>query len=256
MDPDEGDRPGAETFRATTYGESFADVYDEWYPDVSDAAGTVDLVRDLASGLPGRVVEMGVGTGRLAIPLAEAGLPVVGLDVSAPMLARLAAKPGSAKLVWALGDMAAPPLRDGTAAVVLVAYNTLFNLTTEAQQRAALREAARLLVPGGRLVVEAFVPPAPDEGPSGDVSVRTVDADRVVLVAAERDAAAQTITGQHVELSGAGVRMRPWKVRYLYVDQLDGLAAGAGLALEARYAGWDRSPFGEAGTHHVSVYRR
>jgi SAM-dependent methyltransferase len=251
-----GDRPA---FAPGTYGESFADVYDDWYADVSDIAGTVRAVAASAGG--GLVVELGAGTGRLAVPLAEAGCRVVALDVSAPMLGRLAERLGRSDetppVLPLVADMTEPALRPGCASVVLVAFNTLFNVTDPDAQQRAVDRAADLLAPGGRFVVEAFVPPDPDDAPRSDVSARSVEVDRVVLVVALRDPAAQTITGQHVELTEAGgVRLRPWKVRYLTPPQLDAAAAAAGLVLEHRWADWDGTPFAEHSAQHVSVYRR
>jgi predicted RNA methylase len=248
------DAPGPDGFRPTTYGDSFADVYDDWYRDVSDVAGTVAVVRGLAGD--GLVVELGVGTGRLAVPLADAGCRVLGLDVSRRMLDGLRDRgPAAAAVLRALADMADPPVRRGCAAVVLVAFNTLFNVTDTEGQRRTVAAAAGALAAGGRLVVEAFVP-VPD-GPRGDLSVRSVEIDRVVLVAARHDAATQTITGQHVELTEAGgVRLRPWRVRYLTPGQLDALAAEAGLVLEHRWADWSGATFTDGAAHHVSVYRQ
>lgn len=252
----DGDRPA---FAPGTYGESFADVYDDWYADVSDIAGTVRAV--VASAAGGLVVELGAGTGRLAVPLAEAGCRVVALDVSAPMLGRLAERLGRSDdtppVLPLVADMTEPALRPGCASVVLVAFNTLFNVTDPDAQQRAVDRAADLLAPGGRFVVEAFVPPDPDDAPRSDVSARSVEVDRVVLVVALRDPAAQTITGQHVELTEAGgVRLRPWKVRYLTPPQLDAAAGAAGLVLEHRWADWDGTPFAEHSAQHVSVYRR
>jgi len=243
-------------FTARTYGDSFADVYDDWYADVSDVDGTVATVTALADGGP--VLELGAGTGRIAVPLAAAGAQVVALDVSAPMLGRLIGRtadgPGPAPV---LADMAAPPVRPGSCAVVFVAFNTLFNVTDPDAQRTTVRAAAAALAPGGRFVVEAFVPPDADDAPLDDVSIRDLEPDRVVLVVARRDPDAQTITGQHVELTEAGgVRLRPWRVRYLTPDQLDGLAAEAGLELEARWADWSGTSFVADDPQHVSVYRR
>jgi SAM-dependent methyltransferase len=128
-------------YDASTYGDRFADVYDRWYADVSDVDGCVSRVAELAGDGP--VLELGVGSGRLAIPLARRGVEVHGLDASRAMLDRLAAKPGGELVRTVLGDMAEIALDDPPPfAVVLVAFNTLFNLTTEAAQRACVRRRA------------------------------------------------------------------------------------------------------------------
>jgi len=242
-------------FGPTSYGEAFADVYDDWYEHISDVDATVAAVADLAGGGP--VLELGVGTGRLAVPLAAGGVETWGLDASSPMLGRLRAKPAGTAVRVVQGDMAAPPLRPGPRfAVVFVAYNTFFNLQTEAAQGACLRSCAGLLRPGGRLAVEAFVPGDADEVPGGPVSVRSLTPEEVVLSVATRDAEAQVVTGQFVELREAGVRLRPYRIRYLYPGQLDELAGAAGLELVHRWSDWAGAPFDADSSEHVSVYAR
>lgn len=237
----------------TSYGEAFADVYDDWYERVSDVAATVARVRDLAAG--GRVLELGVGTGRLALPLAAEGLEVWGLDASAPMLDRLRAKDPGGSVRVVEGDMAAVPMADlPRFAVAFCAYNTFFNLQTEADQLACLRACAGVLAPGGRLAIEAFVPLDGDETPGGPVSVRSIDEEHVVLSVARREVAEQTITGQFVELRESGVRLRPYRIRYLYPAQLDELAVAAGLTPVDRWASWSGEPFDGDSANHVSVY--
>jgi SAM-dependent methyltransferase len=237
----------------TSYGEAFADVYDDWYERISDIDATVDRVAAMAGG--GRVLELGVGTGRLALPLAARGVEVWGLDASAPMLARLRAKAAAVVIRVVQGDMAAPPLRPGGHfAVVFCAYNTFFNLQTEADQEACLRAGAAALAPGGRLAIEAFVPLAGDEAPEGPVSVRSAEPDEVVVSVATRDVARQTVTGQFVEVRAAGVRVRPYRIRYLYPTDLDLLAASVGLERVDRWASWAGEPFTDDSPNHVSVY--
>ncbi len=219
-------------YDASSYGDAFADVYDAWYGDVSDVDATVALVGELA-GSGGRVLELGVGTGRLALPLAAAGLAVTGIDASGPMLDRLRAADPDGTVTTAVGDMA-DDLPAGEFDVVLVAYNTLFNLTADGEQTRCVEQVAQRLVPGGRLVVEAFVPEEPFRDGS-DVSVRSMDVDRVVLAVARYTAEAQQAAGHFVELSEAGgIRLRPWFIRYSTVEQLDAMAADAGLELEHR----------------------
>jgi SAM-dependent methyltransferase len=238
-----------------SYGEAFADVYDDWYHGISDVEATVDRVAALADGGP--VLELGVGTGRLAVPLAGRGVDVWALDASGPMLDRMRTKPGAGAIRVVRADMAAPPLRtDGRFAVVFCAYNTLFNLHAPGTQRSCLEWCAGALAPGGRLAIEAFVPTDAEDPPGGPVSVRSVEADRVVLSVAHRDVADQTVTGQFVELTEAGNRLRPYRIRYLYPEQLDALAGEVGLELADRWAGWRGDPFADDSPNHVSVYRR
>jgi SAM-dependent methyltransferase len=244
-----------EGYDSAQYGRSFADVYDGWYRDVSDVEATVHRVAVLAARRGGgRVLELGVGTGRIALPLAARGLHVTGIDASPDMLERLRAKPDAEQLDLVLGDMAELAVT-GPFAAAFVAFNTFFNLTTREAQQACLHRVHDVLTPGGWFVLEAFVPPV-DEIDASGVSARTVELDRVVLTAARRDAATQTISGQHIEITEHGVRLRPWVVRYATPAELDAMAATAGLRLVERHGDWHGAPFHDASENHVSVYRR
>lgn len=255
-----------------TYGDRFADVYDDWYGEVTDAAAcsatVAELVRELAGDRTPVVLELGIGTGRLALPLAAAGVDVRGIDSSVAMVDRLRERHGADDIEVLVGDFAdvtLPPRAEptepaATADLVLCAYNTFFNLPTDAAQQRCLQGVASVLGPGGRFVVEAFVPPPDvetvDEREASLVRVRHLSADAVVLSASLRDADAQTLSGQYVEVREDGIRLRPWHLHYRRPDELDELAAGVGLALEHRWAGWHREPFGANSPVHVSVYRR
>jgi SAM-dependent methyltransferase len=249
-----------EGYRASTYGDRFADVYDDWYEDVSDVAATVARVADLARPRGGRVLELGAGSGRLAVPLAAAGLDVWAVDASTAMIDRLRAKPGGERVHAVVDDMAdlrAPGLdAAGGFGVVLCAFNTLFNITDTAGQRRCLARAREVLAPDGRVVVEAFVPPPGGERDAavGAVEPRHIGLDEVVLTVSRLDPAARTITGQHVQITESGVRLRPWVLHYASPDELDLLAAEAGLHLVSRHAGWHGEEFAATAETHVSVY--
>lgn len=248
-----------EGYDAATYGDRFADVYDDWYDDPPATDATVaGLVARAGAVTPdGRtpaVLELGVGTGRLALPLAAAGLAVTGVDASSAMLDRLAAKPGGASVTTVVGDMVGP-LPDGPFDLAVVARNTFFNLTTEAAQRACLAEVARVLAPGGRLVLEAFVP-TDDDGPTSSVEVRRITADRVLLFVDRHDPDAGEAWSSFVDISPDGIRLRPCHVRYLRPADLDALAEGCGLVLDERVEDWSGAPFDDGSAHHVSSYRR
>jgi SAM-dependent methyltransferase len=244
-----------EGYDASTYGERFADVYDDWYAGVSDAGATVEVVAALAAGGP--VLELGVGTGRLAVPLAARGLEVHGVDASPAMVERLRAKPGGEAVHVVLADFAEVGVEvPGGFAVAFVAFNTLFNLTTAEAQRRCFANVARRLREGGSFLVEAFVPD-PDAAPSGKgLTTSSIGTDRVVLQATSADAEAQTITGSNITITEAGIRLRPWHIRWATPDQLDEMAVAAGLEPAERWSGWDRSPAGPDDVRHVSVYRR
>ncbi|MCB1003508.1 MAG: class I SAM-dependent methyltransferase, partial [Acidimicrobiales bacterium] len=233
--------------------------YDEWYADVSDVEGTVARVVELAGDHP--VLELGIGTGRVALPLAAAGLSVSGIDASAAMLDRLRAKPGGGALAVARGDMAdvdalAPP-PGARFGVVLAAFNTLFNLVDADEQRRCLAGAAARLAPGGCVVVEGNVFDPAGLGPAGDsVAVRSLTPERVVLSVSRADPAGHRLSGQFVDLvDGAPVRLRPWALRTTTPAELDDLAGAGGLVLAERWGGWRGEPFTDESDVHVSVYR-
>jgi SAM-dependent methyltransferase len=244
-----------------TYGDRLADVYDGWYQDVTDVGATVSRVASLAGDPPGPVLELGAGSGRLALPLAARGLEVWALDASAAMIERLAAKPGAAAVHAVVGDMADLDLGSGAPsgfAVVLCAYNTLFNLTDTDAQRRCLARVADRLAPEGRLVVEAFVPPPAGEPDAATNAVvpRHIGLDEVVLTVSRIDPAARTVTGQHVQIREEGIRLRPFVLHYAGPEEIDGLAAEAGLALVERHSGWRGEQFSLSSDTHVSSYAR
>lgn len=248
-----------EGYDARTYGDRFAEVYDDWYGDVTDAtACTAHLARLVHTSGGGPVLELGVGSGRLALPLVERGLVVHGIDASAAMVERLRAKPGGDQVRVTVGDMAELALADAPRfALVFVAFNTFFNLATEEAQRRCLQRVAALLAPEGRFVLEAFVPDDdPEPVATAAVQPRHIAADEVVLTVSQIDRSAQTISGQHVHLRESGIRLRPWHLRYASPAQLDAMAASAGLELESRTGGWLGEPFDEHSGVHVSTYRR
>lgn len=243
----------------SSYGESFADVYDDWYADVSDVDATVAMLAAIAGGRP--VLELGIGTGRLAIPLAADGTTVVGVDASPAMLDVLGNKPGAAAIIAIEADMAslggAPGIADhGPFSAVFAAFNTFFNLPTDDEQSACLQGCHSLLADDGRLVIEGFVPPAGGLT-DGGISVRDVTAAAAVLTVSKHDANDQLIHGHHIEMRTGGNTMRPWIIHYRTPEQLDASAAAAGFVLEHRWADWHRTPFDPA-VHdvHVTVYRK
>lgn len=248
-----------EGYDASTYGDRVADVYDAWYSDVTDVATCTQRLADIVAEVGGGpVLELGIGSGRLALPLARRGLEVHGIDASTAMLERLRAKPGGAAIRVTAGDMAALALGEAPPfALVFVAFNTFFNLGTEAAQARCLEQVASRLAPGGRFVLEAFVPAEGDGARTGGaVTPRRITADEVVLTASQHDRAAQTISGQHIHVTEGGIRLRPWHLRYALPQELDAMAAAAGLELEWRHGGWDGRPFDDESSVHVSAYRR
>jgi len=240
----------------TSYGSAFADVYDDWYQGISDIDATVADLLDLADG--GRILELGVGTGRLAIPLAyhadAAPGAVAGIDSSEAMLARLHRRDHENRIEITLGDMV-EDLPEGPFSLVFVAYNTIFNLRTALAQSACFASVTSRLAPAGRFVIEAFVPDDPPRR-GDDISVRTLEADRVVLSISRHDPENHSAEGQFVELTeSGGVRLRPWSIRYATPLELDAMAARSGLTLEHRWESFGRTEYRPDSARHVSVYR-
>jgi SAM-dependent methyltransferase len=232
------------------YGEAFADVYDEWYAARGDEAQVVARLATLAAPHgPRRLLELGVGTGRLAIPLAADGWSVVGLDSSPGMLDRLRAKAGPA-VGAVLADAADPTtVPAGPFEVVLAAFNFLCNLPDRAAQARCLAAARAVVVPDGVLVVEAFVPdPQLESG-----RVESFGPWTGVRIIAVTDADAGVVEGEHVEADG---RRRPWRVCLAGPATVDELANDAGWTLADRTQDWAGTPFApDASPTHVSVYR-
>jgi SAM-dependent methyltransferase len=240
-----------------SYGDAFADVYDEWYADVSDVDATVEALARLAAG--GAVLELGIGSGRIALPLAQRGVAVWGIDASTAMVDRLRAKPGGETLPVAIGDMADVDLSSVPGApehfaVVVVAFNTLFNLVDAGAQQRCLEGSRAVLAPGGKLVIEAFVPALGATPPRRAIHLRGLDGGRVVLTVTSEGPGSAVVHGEHLEIDEHGVRSRPWAVRLVSPDDLDAMASDAGLRLVERWAGWHGEPYEDGDPVHVSLY--
>ncbi len=234
-------------FGPSTYGASFADVYDRWYDGITDSAATARFMAARCS--TPTVVELGVGTGRLVADLSAAGLTVIGVDASLVMLSA-----SDVNHVRLGADIASLPLRPGArVGGAICAFNTLFNLPTAELQRRVFIEAAAVVE--GPIVIEAMTGSGLDEAESQSVGVSRMTADSLVLAATVVNHEAQTVTGQHVDISEAGIRLRPWHLRWSTPAQLDQMAADAGLQLTERYADWDGSAFDSTSDAHISVYR-
>lgn len=236
-------------FSNNDYGEQFADVYDEWYVDLDDIDSVVRFVADLADSQP--VLELGVGTGRLAIPLSR-HVPVTGVDNSPSMVARLLARPDvDPRLTISIGHMVRD-MPNGPFAVVLIAYNTLFNLLSAHEQLTCLVEAEKRLMIGGHVIIDAFVPDdtltdVPEQG------TQVVRGDRLVQSRSWVDTTKQTMGGAFIDELGND---RTWQVRYASPREIDEMARQAGLVLESRHASYSREPFTETSPRHISVYGR
>jgi SAM-dependent methyltransferase len=240
-----------EEFGPETYGERVADVYDEWYKPV-DTAAEVALLTELAAG--GRVLELGIGTGRVALPLTQNGLEVHGLDASPAMVERMRAKPGGDAIPVTIGDMADVAV-DGEFALVFVVFNTFFQLYSQDAQLRCFAHVAAHLHPGGRFLVHAFVPDTSRIEAGDHLSVREASLDRVRLDASVYDSTEQRVDTTQVRITEQGVRLVHAKLRFAWPPELDLMARLAGLELENRWATFDKRPFTSSSAFHVSVYR-
>jgi SAM-dependent methyltransferase len=239
-----------EGYDAATYGKRIADVYDERTNGVRP--GQVELLRELARGGP--VLELGIGTGRLALPLVARGLEVYGIDSSAAMVAKLREKPGGDRITVSMGDFGDFDLAKRFN-LVFVAFNTLFSLPDQEAQLNCFAAVSRHLLPGGRFLVEAFVPDLGRFDRGQRMSVMDVSLDRVLLECSRHDAAAQTVSSQQVALGTGGTSLFPVHIRYAWPAELDLMARIAGLRLEGRWDGWDRRPFTAGSVTTISVWR-
>jgi SAM-dependent methyltransferase len=233
------------------YNRRCADVYDQWFGYFDEAA--VDVLEELAGG--GRALELGIGTGLVALPLAARGVEVHGIDASPEMVAALRAKPGGADLPLTMGDFADVEV-EGEFSLVYVVYNTLFALQTQGEQVRCFRGVAARLAPGGAFVVEAFVPDLAQLSAGRGVRLLHMTDDRVGIRVYEHDPVVQKLRSRHVVFKDGGTRVFPVEVRYAWPSELDLMAQLAGLRLRARWGDWRRGAFGAQSEKHVSVYER
>lgn len=238
-------------YRDETYGERIAQVYDAWYEEVD--AGTVELLAELANGGP--ALELGIGTGRVALPLRAQGLEVHGVDASQAMVARLRDKAGGADIPVYLGSFADVPA-EGPYALIYVLFNTFFALLTQDEQVSCFQNVAQRLGPGGLFLIEAFVPDLTRFDKGQTVRTTKVDVDAVHLETTQWDPLTQQVTSQHVLLGEDTVRLYPVKLRFAWPAELDLMARLAGLELYQRWENWHRAPFTAKSEKHISVYRR
>jgi len=239
-----------------TYGAAFADVYDEWYGTSDDLNAVVDL---LTTWKPRRVLELGVGTGRIAIPLAarlradDESATVVGVDESPEMLALFATNDAGGLVRAVLGDMVDDQPHE-MFDLVFVSYNTLFNVVERNRQRACIARAAERLSDGGVLVIDACVIETNSNATSGASTEQR--GPWQVHTETLFDAARGTVTGSITSRHEDGrVAVRPFTITYSSPEEIDSMCAAAGLTLVSRYGSWQKTAFDDDSARHVSVYR-
>jgi SAM-dependent methyltransferase len=231
---------------AARYDESAADMFD---PTVVDPV--VDLLIELAGS--GRALELGIGTGRIALPLAQRGVPVHGIELSEAMAARLRAKPGGEDIGVTIGDFATTTV-DGTFSVAYLVFNTILNLTTQEAQVACFQNVAAHLEPGGSFVIEVGVPGLRLLPPGETFHAFHVSENRWGID--EYDVANQGLTSHHLEIVDGSVERLSVPFRYAWPSELDLMAQLAGMELRERWSGWKQEPFTSDSTKHVSVWEK
>jgi SAM-dependent methyltransferase len=236
------------------FGPRVAERFDERYAYQADPAVVgpmVDFLAELARG--GRALELGIGTGRIALPLAQRGVPVHGIDLSEAMVARLQAKPGAEAIGVTIGDFATTRV-DGSFSLAYVVANTIMNLTTQEEQVACFRNVAAHLEAGGCFVVEVMVPrlrrlPPGERYQPFDVSPTHVGFD-------EYDVALQGLVSHHYWIEEGEVEVSSPPFRYVWPSELDLMAQLAGMTLRERWSDWTREPFTSESAKHVSVWEK
>lgn len=241
-------------YEPSTYGDAIADLYDELHGWHLDTGAAIEALERLAG--EGPVLELGVGTGRVAAPLAERGVEVHGIDASEGMVAKLREKPGGDRVRVAIGDFAGVDAPADSYSMVFVLFNTLFALASQDEQARCFSKVAERLAPDGVFVVEAFVPDPGrfDRGQRVDLS--RVETDRIVLDVSMHDPVEQRVVSQHVIVRDGTIRQVPVELRYAWPSELDLMARLAGLELRSRRGGWREEPFTAASPRHVSIYAK
>jgi SAM-dependent methyltransferase len=246
----------SDDYGASTYGDRIAGIYDQWIEDAGIGSSTDDAVAFIAEVAgKGPALELGIGTGRIALPLIERGVEVHGVDASEEMIAKLRAKPGGADIPVTMGDFAGVPV-EGDYRLIYIPFNTFFGLLTPEDQVRCFRSAAAHLTPDGAFLIEAFVPDLSRFDRGQRVQVTQVDGDRIMLDVSTHEPVSQTVVSTHVLITESGNRLFPVRLRYAWPAELDLMAQLAGMRLRERWAGWHREPFTDASVKHVSVYER
>lgn len=238
-------------FDETTFGTIYANEYDAQH-DPGTTEESVELIANLAGGM--RLLEFAIGTGRMALPLAAKGFDVSGIEGSPEMIEILRSKPGGADIHVEQGDMSTTRI-DGAFDFAFLVFNTLFNLKTQDAQVKCFQNAAQHLRPGGRFLIETFVPDPDRFGAAKSARTLDVSSNAAELELSQHDRATQRVDFQRVRFSASGVKLFPLQMRYALPPEIDLMARLAGLTLEHRWGGWNREPYTGDSKMHVSVYR-
>ena len=236
------------------FGERVAARFDERYAYQADPAVVDPIVAFLADlARDGRALELGIGTGRIALPLARHGIRVHGIELSEAMVARLRAKPGAEEIGVTLGDFATTTV-DGTFSVAYLVANTIMNLTTQDEQVACFQNVAAHLEPGGCFVIEVLVPGL-RRLPPGE-TFQPFDVSPTHLGFDELDVARQGLVSHHYWIADGKLEVLSVPFRYVWPSELDLMARLAGMTLRERWSDWRREPFTSESAKHVSVWEK
>jgi SAM-dependent methyltransferase len=241
-----------ERYAAETYGDRIAAVYDDQYASRDPTSAVAFLAARAGAG---PVLELGIGTGRVALPLAATGLDVQGVDASAGMVEVLRAKPGGIAITVTIGDFASFDLGQRFS-LVFVVFNTFFGLLTQEEQLDCFECVAAHLTPGGRFVMECFTPDLSRFDRDQRTGATAVELDEVRLDTSMHDSVQQVVRTQHVVIRDSGIEFFPVAIRYAWPSELDLMGRAAGLEREERYDGWDGRPFTGTTEAMVTVYRK
>jgi SAM-dependent methyltransferase len=236
------------------FGADVAARYDDPDDEMSQAGAiepVLDFIARLAGG--GAALELGIGTGRIALPLSQRGVRVCGIDLSEAMVARLQAKQGADAIGVTIGDFATTTV-DGRFAVAYLVFNTIMNLTTQDAQVACFQNAAAHLEPGGCFVIEVMLPDL-QRLPAGE-TVRPFTVTSTHLGFDEYDIVAQGLTSHHYSVTDGALRINAIPFRYVWPAELDLMARLGGMTLRERWSDWTREPFTADSTKHVSVWEK
>ncbi len=235
------------------YAQLYADQYDVLFGDRDNPDVVTRRIRDLAAG--GAVLEFGVATGRIALPLAAAGVEVHGIDYCEEMLSNLRSRPGGERIPVTLGDFR-HVLVDRPFSVVLALFCTLFMVTTQEDQIRCFENAARHLRPGGLFIVEGFVHDRARFVKGQHIQVKELEANSVSIQVSCHDALQQHLDTQRIGLSPAGIKLMPNRLRYIWPSELDLMGRIAGFRLRERWSDWYGGRFTADSEQYIAIYER
>lgn len=232
-----------------TYGERIAGVYDQYYSEYDSAS--VQVLAELADG--GNALELGIGTGRIALPLLQTGISVHGIDISESMVAQLHAKPGGERIPVTMGNFADVKVK-GQFSLIYVVANTFYSLLTQEEQISCFQNAAKHLTPDGVFVIEAFFPELTRFTSGQAMRATHIGENEVRMDISMIELDKQLINSQHMVINEQGTQFYPVRLRYSWPSELDLMARVSNLRLRVRWGDWRKNPFTSASRLPVSVY--